>query len=92
MKTNRHFTTSLFAALLATASLLLMLIAPPRAAAQPSSIGEWGPVQNWSIVAVHMNLLPTGKLLFWPYGDDPHLYDPATGGITLAAKVGENPF
>ena len=47
---------------------------------------------NWPIVAVHMHLLPTGKILLWPYNDDPRLFDPATGTMTLAGKVGENPF
>lgn len=77
----------------AAAGLLLVLHASvPRAAAQPDVVGQWDTVQNWSIVAVHMNLLPTGKVLFWPYNDDPRIYDPATGTITLAPKVGENPF
>jgi hypothetical protein len=78
---------------LALASLLSVLhFSPPRAAAQPNVVGQWDTVQSWPVVAVHMNLLPTGKVLFWPYSDDPRLYDPATGTVTLAAKVGENPF
>jgi hypothetical protein len=64
----------------------------PRAAAQPSAVGEWNTLQSWPSVAVHLNLLPTGKILYWPYNDAPRLYDPATGSITLAATVGENPF
>jgi hypothetical protein len=64
----------------------------PRAQAQPSVTGAWSSVMNWPIVAVHMHLLPTGKILLWPYNDDPRIYDPANGSVTLAAKVGENPF
>jgi uncharacterized repeat protein (TIGR01451 family) len=30
-----------------------------------SSIGQWSAVQNWPIVAVHANLLPTGDVLAW---------------------------
>jgi uncharacterized repeat protein (TIGR01451 family) len=32
---------------------------------QASSIGQWSAVQNWPIVAVHANLLPTGDVLAW---------------------------
>ena len=79
-------------ALIVTYLLAAVPLFAPRAAAQPSVVGEWGTVMNWPIVAVHMHLLPTGKVLFWPYNDDPRLFDPATGTVTLAAKIGENPF
>src|SRR5262245_2796618 len=62
------------------------------APAQPSVIGQWAPVMSWPITAVHMHLLPNGKVMLWPYGDDPRQWDPATGNVTLLAKIGENPF
>jgi chitodextrinase len=31
----------------------------------PSVIGQWSPVINWPMVAVHMTLLPTGNLLLF---------------------------
>lgn len=34
--------------------------ADPRA-----SVGEWGPVTNWPLVAVHATLLKTGEVLMW---------------------------
>jgi hypothetical protein len=64
----------------------------PAAVAQPAVVGQWNPVMNWPIVAVHMHLLPNGKVMLWPYSDDPRQFDPATGQVTLLAKVGENPF
>ena len=31
----------------------------------PSQVGQWSPVMNWPIVAVHAILLPTGNVLAW---------------------------
>ena len=58
----------------------------------PSQVGQWSPVQNWPIVSVHAALLPTGKVLFYPYSDDPRLWDPATSSISAALPVGYNIF
>ena len=35
------------------------------ALADPAVVGQWSAVQNWPIVAVHANLLPTGDVLAW---------------------------
>jgi hypothetical protein len=61
-------------------------------AQDPSVVGQWSAVQTLPIVAVHAHLLPTGKVLFYPYTDDPHLWDPATGTITSVALAGYNTF
>ena len=58
----------------------------------PSTQGQWSAVQPWPAVAVHAHLLPTGKVLFWPYSDEPRLWDPQTGAITAAANSGFNLF
>lgn len=61
----------------------------------PSSTGQWGPVLNWPLVAVHAHMLPTGKVLLWAYGEDPRrLWDPATDTIaaTIPAGPGYNVF
>lgn len=71
---------------------VLLVASAPRTQAQPSVTGEWGTVMNWPIVAVHMHLLPTGKIMLWPYGDDPRLFDPANGSVTTLPRMGENPF
>jgi hypothetical protein len=49
-------------------------------------------VQALPIVAVHAHLLPTGKVLFYSYSDDPHLWDPVSGSVTAAAPSGYNIF
>jgi hypothetical protein len=54
--------------------------------------GVWSTVQTWPIVAVHASLLPTGNVVFYPYSDDPRLWDPSNGSIVAAAKVGYNIF
>ncbi len=58
----------------------------------PSTQGQWSAVQPWPAVAVHAHLLPTGKVLFWPYSDEPRLWDPQTNAITPAAGSGFNLF
>ncbi|HEX3187659.1 MAG TPA: galactose oxidase-like domain-containing protein [Pyrinomonadaceae bacterium] len=69
------------------------LVASSSVSAQdPSIVGQWSAVQTLPIVAVHAHLLPTGKVLIYPYTDDPHLWDPATGTITSAALAGYNIF
>ena len=35
------------------------------AAADPGLVGEWGPVENWPVVGIHVALLPNGKVLAW---------------------------
>src|SRR5216684_204341 len=32
----------------------------------PASIGAWTHIPDWSVVAVHTVLLPSGRVLFWP--------------------------
>jgi hypothetical protein len=67
-------------------------ICRPVHAQDPSIVGQWSPVQTLPIVAVHAHLLPTGKVLFYPYTDEPYLWDPVTATITPAALSGYNIF
>ena len=46
------------------------------------SAGEWSAPFPWPIVAVHMNLLPDGKVLSWGELGTPQVWDPATGKFT----------
>jgi hypothetical protein len=48
--------------------------------------GAWGPLVTWDIVPLHMNLLPTGKILVWGKTDIPpdtmgmpRIWDPSSG-------------
>lgn len=56
-----------------------------------SQSGEWSPVMNWPLVAIHANLLKTGKVLVWDEEDTtthPMLWDPATQSLTGTGAVG----
>jgi hypothetical protein len=69
----------------------------PAANAQgdPAVVGQWSSAQPWPYLAVHMHMLPTGKVAFWAdydNADNMQLWDPATGTITSAAKAGYNIF
>ncbi len=59
---------------------------------QPDQIGQWGPSTNLQIVAVHLHVLPTGKVMYSSYGDDARTWDPASGTISLLPQVGYNIF
>jgi galactose oxidase len=58
----------------------------------PAVVGQWSGLLNWPIVAVHTHMLPNGKVMFYPYGDDPRQWDPANNSITTLTKVGYNIF
>lgn len=48
----------------------------------PAQVGEWGPLLTWPLVAVHMTVLPTGKVLVWDAWEQfaaAKVWDPATG-------------
>jgi hypothetical protein len=72
------------AILLSDAELVTIYIPGP-----PEEAGQWGAVQSWPVVPIHMHLLPTGKVMFWDRHDDgaggiggddtPRLWDPTTG-------------
>ena len=61
-------------------------------------LGEWGEVEDWPIVPIHVNLLPTGLVIAWDRMDfsvnatHPHLYDPQTGGIFPTEDPGRDVF
>ena len=73
--------------------------APRRApvAADPGQVGQWGPVEDWPVVGIHVALLPNGKVLAWDSVGDAAtetfpvhdftratVYDPVTGIQTPA--------
>ena len=51
--------------------------------------GKWGTEFATPIVAIHMHLLPTGKVLLWGNRGDAQLWDPnnPNGGFTLVTKA-----
>jgi hypothetical protein len=64
---------------------------PSLAVAGSSTVGQWTAPGLWPIVAVHLHLLSTGKVLAWGKFGDPYLWDPATKTFT-AKPVGSNLF
>jgi fibronectin type 3 domain-containing protein len=51
----------------------------------PSRIGQWSGPFTWPLVAVHLTLLPTGKVLAWDDHTDnqgAQIFDPATNTLT----------
>lgn len=72
------------------AAISLQLI--PKTFGQADVVGQWSGVQNWPIVSVHTVVLPTGKVMFYPYGDDPYLWDPSNSSLTQLPRVGYNIF
>lgn len=57
-----------------------------------STNGAWTASTNWPIVSVHSHLLRTGKIMFYPYSDDPRLWDPANNSFTTLPKATYNLF
>ena len=52
---------------------------PPPPSANP---GKWGSLFSWPVIGLHLNLLPTGKVLTWGHYNAPRVWDPATGAFT----------
>jgi galactose oxidase-like protein/glyoxal oxidase-like protein/fibronectin type III domain protein len=81
----------------AVASILaggLVLPTAPAVQAQsdPSVSGAWSAVQTWPTVSVHASLAKSGKVVFYSYGDDTRIWDPSSGSIVSAPKVGYEIF
>ena len=72
------------------------VIAVSSASAQdPATVGQFSSVTVWPYKATHANLLPTGKVLWWPSfdaGDNPTLWDPSTNTNTAVTHAGANVF
>ena len=56
-------------------------VGPRFATASTSAAGWWTAPVSWPIVAIHMHLLRTGKVLAWGRFGDPYVYDPANGSF-----------
>jgi galactose oxidase len=55
---------------------------PPPPSSPEATSGRWSSVFTWPIVAVHLSLLPSGKVLSFGHYGDPQLWDPASGRFT----------
>ncbi|HUR96057.1 MAG TPA: galactose oxidase-like domain-containing protein [Gemmatimonadales bacterium] len=51
-------------------------------AAGSASGGSWTAPFPWPVVAIHVSLLPNGKVLSWGQSGQPQVWNPATGAFT----------
>jgi hypothetical protein len=60
-----------------------------HALAQPSVVGSWSPVYTWPDVAIHLHLLPDGRILAYADDDNPDYNVNGTrlGGFTRAFLI-----
>lgn len=68
--------------------LLLVLAVAVRSNAQASTQGQWSAVANWPTRAVHVTLLPDGRVFFVSYYDEslqPNIWDPVSNTFTATA-------
>jgi hypothetical protein len=64
---------------------------PAFARAAGGTAGSWSAPFAWPIVAVHLHLLRTGKVLAWGKFGDPYVYDPSDGSFKVVPS-GANLF
>jgi PKD repeat protein len=63
----------------------------PLASLGEAESGSWSAPIPWPVVAIHLHLLPNGKVLSWGRAGDTQLWDPETGRFT-AVPVGPDLF
>jgi len=49
----------------------------------PASVGEWSQPFDWPVIAVHLSLLPDGKVLSWGEAGEPQVWDPVGGSFQV---------
>jgi hypothetical protein len=56
---------------------------PPPPPGSPAAVGKWDPpVSGWPDIAIHMHLLPSGRVLAWGRTTvPPQVWNPATGAF-----------
>jgi galactose oxidase len=87
--TGSHTLTFSTGAAAATSSTITIAALPPEATS-----GKWDSPVPWSIVPLHLSLLPTGKILGWGKYEigtsmmgNPRLWDPSVGPPSTAIQV-----
>src|SRR5439155_1049067 len=48
--------------------------------------GEWGPLFSTPVIALHLHLLPTGRVLLWGHVGQPYVWDPLGADPNSAYK------
>jgi hypothetical protein len=59
------------------------------AAGAEATVGKWSAPFRWQIIAVHLSLLPNGKVLSWGETGEPQVWDPSTGSFSEASLTTE---
>jgi hypothetical protein len=85
-----------FGHLAAVVLLALSMLGAGPAKAQ-STGGQWANGPNLPFFPVHAHVLPNGTVMVWPgdqgiNGDDPRVWDPATGSVTALSRAGFDIF
>jgi galactose oxidase len=94
-----------------TSTFILLFVAPNclhSAFAQSAVKGEWGAKTDWPNVAIHVHVLPNGKVLFWgrrewksdgtpdegldAHNCTPRIWDPQTNTFSNVPQPGYNLF
>jgi galactose oxidase-like protein len=60
---------------------------PPATPEPQATAGEWTPPFSWPVVAVHLHLLPNGKVLSWGRIGAATLWDPASGDFAAVPST-----
>ena len=60
---------------------------PPSIPEPQATVGEWSPSFSWPAVAVHLHLLPNGRVLSWGKIGAPTLWDPTTGDFAVVPST-----
>jgi PKD repeat protein len=64
-------------------------VASVMAAATAAEAGSWTQPFPWPSVAIHLSLLPSGKVLSWGLAGQPVVWDPASGDFTEVPSPAE---
>jgi galactose oxidase len=55
--------------------------APVKPSTPEAELGQWSPPFSWPVVAVHLHLLPSGRVLSWGRAGQPQIWDPNSGSF-----------
>ncbi len=58
----------------------------------PAQVGSWAAPISWPMVAMHLYVMPNGKVLSFQDGSSPEVWNPATGLFTSTPDGGDNLF
>src|ERR1043165_8252598 len=61
-------------------------------AQDPASIGQWTAPGDWPAKSIHLQVLPNGKLMFWPSSGATFFWVPVANPTGTLKRSGENTF